>query len=46
MKTVKPSEMDLVVSGYLDHLIVDRGLARLTVESVRYGHEGLFAVSG
>ncbi len=33
MKTVKPTEMELAVSGYLDHLIVDRGLARLTVES-------------
>lgn len=27
------SEIDLAVAGYLDHLIVDRGLARLTVES-------------
>jgi len=29
--------MDLAVSGYLDHLIVDRGLARLTIES--YGSD-------
>ncbi len=32
-----PSDMDPAVSGYLDHLIVDRGLARLTVES--YGSD-------
>lgn len=29
--------LDLAVSGYLDHLIVDRGLAKLTVES--YGSD-------
>jgi integrase/recombinase XerD len=28
-----PTEIDLAVSGYLDHLIVDRGLADLTVKS-------------
>jgi integrase/recombinase XerD len=33
----KLSEIDLAVAGFLDHLIVDRGLARLTVES--YGSD-------
>ncbi len=37
MNGVKLSEMDLAVSGFLDHLIVDRGLARLTLES--YGSD-------
>jgi len=37
MNGIKLSEIDLAVSGYLDHLIVDRGLARLTVES--YGSD-------
>lgn len=27
------TEIDLAIAGYLDHLIIDRGLARLTVES-------------
>ncbi len=33
MKQPKLTEIDLAISGFLDHLIVDRGLARLTVES-------------
>jgi integrase/recombinase XerD len=37
MSSGKLSDLDLAVSGYLDHLIVDRGLARLTVES--YGSD-------
>ena len=37
MNGMKLSELDLAVSGYLDHLIVDRGLARLTVDS--YGSD-------
>jgi len=33
----KLSEIDLAIAGFLDHLIVDRGLAALTVES--YGSD-------
>ncbi|MBM3303060.1 MAG: site-specific integrase, partial [Deltaproteobacteria bacterium] len=33
MRQQQPSEIDRAVSGFLDHLIVDRGLAQLTVES-------------
>lgn len=33
MKRPGITEIDPAISGYLDHLIVDRGLARLTVES-------------
>lgn len=34
IRTESPlSELDLAVAGYLDHLIVDRGLASLTVDS-------------
>jgi integrase/recombinase XerD len=37
MNSSWPLEIEPAVSGYLDHLIVDRGLARLTVES--YGSD-------
>jgi integrase/recombinase XerD len=33
MSANKPSDIDLVVSGYLDHLIVDQGLAELTLQA-------------
>jgi integrase/recombinase XerD len=33
MKRADLSSMDLAIAGYLDHLIVDRGLARLTIEA-------------
>lgn len=33
MTASKPSEIELAVSGYLDHLIVDQGLANLTVQA-------------
>ncbi|HMK37003.1 MAG TPA: tyrosine recombinase, partial [Desulfomonilaceae bacterium] len=32
-KQYKPSEIELAVSGYLDHLIVDQGLANLSVQA-------------
>ncbi|MCA1959495.1 MAG: site-specific tyrosine recombinase XerD [Desulfomonile sp.] len=34
------TELDLAVAGYLDHLIVDRGLASLTVDSYAYDMKG------
>jgi integrase/recombinase XerD len=33
MKSPQLTDIDLATSGFLDHLIVDRGLARLTVEA-------------
>jgi integrase/recombinase XerD len=33
MNGMQANDMDLAVAGYLDHLIVDRGLAELTVHS-------------
>lgn len=33
MRSSRLSQLDLAVSGYLDHLIIDRGLAALSVDS-------------
>ncbi|HTY25624.1 MAG TPA: site-specific tyrosine recombinase XerD [Desulfomonilaceae bacterium] len=41
MNGPKPSEIELAVSGYLDHLIVDQGLALLSVQSYAADMKGL-----
>ena len=40
MEELKTSEIDLSVAGFLDHLLVDRGLSLKTVSSYGIGHEG------
>ena len=43
MNTRTTSEMELACAGYLDHLIMERGLARLSVESYAADLKGLTA---
>lgn len=41
MKQTCPSKIELCIAGFLDHLIVDRGLAHLTVEAYGADLKGL-----